>query len=35
MVPVSVMLLDWCGSNFVGFCWSFVGFVLAVVGDRQ
>ena len=21
-----MILLDWCGSNFAWFCWSFVGF---------
>ena len=33
LVPIVVILLDWCGFVFVGFSWSFVGFVLAVMGD--
>ena len=26
MVLISVLLLDWCGFDFAGFCCSFVGF---------
>ena len=33
LVSISVILLDWCGFDFAEFCWSFVGFVLVVVGD--
>ena len=46
LVLILVILLDWCGSNFAGFCWSFVDYFilfyifiinifLAVVGDGQ